>query len=396
MSTRQGWRNKPRRSDPRRAALVLAGGGVTGAAYEAGALLALEHLLDRSPVDFDAYLGISAGSVLSALLANGVAPVDMAATLADPEGRLFGYPASQLFRFDAKGTLRGVPRIAAEFLGLRSRRGSPADAAFGALDCLPEGFMSNEGVHEVVENAIAHNGGTNSFRELKKDLFVLAVDIDNGEVVAFGEPGWQDVPISRAVQASCAIPVFCRPVRIGDRHFVDGAVRKTAHLRRVIEDGATLVLCVNPMVPLGPLGGTRSVAHLLCETVRLTIHGRMQSALQSYAQEYPDTDVLVLEPSKEEVREAQVSLLRSSECPALVQLGYRSTVRRFRERADEWGRMLARHGVKMRDPFAIAEEVVLPAPPQPQAKVARRLDRSLQKLKGLLAARTAAASPDRA
>ena len=57
------------------------------------------------------------------------------------------------------------------------------------------------------------------------------------------------MPISRAVQASAALPGLFPPVEIGGRHFVDGALRKTLHPSEALDDGMRLVLCVNPIVP---------------------------------------------------------------------------------------------------------------------------------------------------
>ncbi|MGQ9490058.1 MAG: patatin-like phospholipase family protein [Anaerolineae bacterium] len=47
-------------------ALVLAGGGMTGAVYEIGALRAIDDLLvDRTVNDFDIYVGTSAGAIVA-------------------------------------------------------------------------------------------------------------------------------------------------------------------------------------------------------------------------------------------------------------------------------------------------------------------------------------------
>ena len=59
----------------KRLGIVCAGGGVTGAIYEIGALAALEDRLENvSITDFDVFVGVSAGAYISALLANGVTP----------------------------------------------------------------------------------------------------------------------------------------------------------------------------------------------------------------------------------------------------------------------------------------------------------------------------------
>src|SRR5512147_2583466 len=59
-------------------ALVLAGGGMTGAVYEIGALRAIDDLLiDRTVNDFDIYVGTSAGALVATFIANGLSPEEM-------------------------------------------------------------------------------------------------------------------------------------------------------------------------------------------------------------------------------------------------------------------------------------------------------------------------------
>ena len=68
-----------RRSRKRsKTALVLGGGGFTGAVYEIGALRALDLLaVNRTVNEFDIYVGTSAGSFVASLAANGVTPEEM-------------------------------------------------------------------------------------------------------------------------------------------------------------------------------------------------------------------------------------------------------------------------------------------------------------------------------
>src|ERR687883_353833 len=76
---------KPRgRRRQSKTALVLGGGGFTGAVYEIGALRALDLLsVNRSVNQFDVYVGTSAGALIASLVANGVTPEQMMRTVND-------------------------------------------------------------------------------------------------------------------------------------------------------------------------------------------------------------------------------------------------------------------------------------------------------------------------
>ena len=74
----KGARRGRARKRPSKTALVLGGGGFTGGVYEIGALRALDLLATNSTVnEFDVYVGTSAGSFVSSLVANGVTPEEM-------------------------------------------------------------------------------------------------------------------------------------------------------------------------------------------------------------------------------------------------------------------------------------------------------------------------------
>ena len=63
---------------------MLGGGGFTGGVYQIGALRALDLLSsNRSVNQFDIYVGTSAGSLIAALVANGVTPEQMMRTVND-------------------------------------------------------------------------------------------------------------------------------------------------------------------------------------------------------------------------------------------------------------------------------------------------------------------------
>ncbi|MGQ9490059.1 MAG: patatin-like phospholipase family protein [Anaerolineae bacterium] len=123
------------------------------------------------------------------------------------------------------------------------------DALWSLTDVLPARLYDGMALESYMRRALASYGGANDFRALKKGLFIIATDLDSGQRVVFGTDENSDVPILLAVAASTALPMLYKPVRIGDHEYVDGGMRGTASLDIAIEHGATLVVCINPLVP---------------------------------------------------------------------------------------------------------------------------------------------------
>jgi NTE family protein len=74
----------------------------------------------------------------------------------------------------------------------------------------------------------------------------VTTDTRSAKRVVFGREGSPEAELSKAVAASCAIPGFYRPVRIGDRHYVDGGVCSASNLDLLKDAGLDLIVCLNP------------------------------------------------------------------------------------------------------------------------------------------------------
>lgn len=75
---------------------------------------------------------------------------------------------------------------------------------------------------------------------------MVAVDLNNGEVVRFGGQGWDHVPIAKATQASAPLTGLYSPVAVRDRHVVDGTLRRTMHALVLLERNIDLLIGFNP------------------------------------------------------------------------------------------------------------------------------------------------------
>ena len=386
-------RRRARRRPASRIALVCAGGGVTGAVYEIGCLRALEELLDRSLTDLDTYVGVSGGAFVSALLANGFSPREMYDAVTAPGKGGVADPTGALFRLDVREfwrRSRHAPRVlATAALSLFSGEGRNwSDVAWALFELLPAGLLDNSGLEEYLARAFAARGRPNDFDSLPRPLHVVAVDLDGGEAVDFGPGGDTSVTVSKAVQASTALPGLYRPVRIAGRDYVDGGVKKTAHINLAIANGADLVICVNPIVPLDNRAGalranlsTKGVTYVLDQVMRIALHGRMQYGLERYRLEHPEVDILLLEPTRDDLRMFSYNIMRYSARRVLAAHAYRSTLDAFTAREAEYRALLARHGLRLRDP---RRAPAAPVPGPFRSGVARALSDSLDALSSAL------------
>src|SRR6266705_5071118 len=259
-------RRRAREKRRKKVALVCAGGGVTGAIYEMGCLRALDELLDRSVLDLDLYVGISGGAFVSSLLTGGVSPREMYDEVTSQARVPFGMATAPIYRLGALEFLKRsvhAPLVLAKAL-VTSSTGEGrnwSDLIWSLFEILPAGLMETSGIREYLHELFLSRDRPDRFPDLPRQLFIVAVDLDTGEAVAFGSEGHRDVPVSQAVQASIALPGLYRPVRIAGRDYVDGGVKKTAHINLAIQNGADLVICINPIVPIDNRSGALS-SHL--------------------------------------------------------------------------------------------------------------------------------------
>ncbi len=350
-------------------ALALAGGGPLGAMYEIGVLMALDEALDGLNLnDMDIYVGVSAGSFLTAGLANQLTPTEIYRMFIDNELRTAGQGAlkPELFLKPAwreyGRRLKSVPGLAA--LGLMRFLASPIRRttieSFAPLfRAIPAGLFDNEGISRFLMQAFNQPGRTNDFRQLKRKLYSVAVDLDTGRAVTFGGPGYDHVPISKAVQASSALPGLFPPVEVEGQYYVDGALKKTLHASLALEDGAELVIGVNPLVPFdGDAARRRGRAEMekliegglpvvLSQTFRTIIHSRMHTGLAKYASKYKNASIVLFEPGTDDPEMFFTNLFSYASRKRVCEHAYQRTRADLLKRRYELEPALARFGISL-------------------------------------------------
>jgi NTE family protein len=399
-----------RAANPRpKIALALAGGGPLGAIYEIGALCALEESLNGLDLTrLQHYVGVSSGGFIAAGLANGMTPRELCTAFieepTEPPGDSFD--PSWLMRpaygeFASRAALWPGLLVSALW-HLAAGRKTLMRALEHLGPGLPTGVFANDQIHAALAALFSKPGRSNDFRQLRTQLTLVATDLDTGEAAPFGRPGWDHVPISRAVQASAALPGLFPPVAIDGGHYVDGALKKTLHASVALEDGLDLLLCLNPLVPFDATaprlpdtphltGGAQPIPRIvegglpavLSQTFRSLIHSRMVLGMKQYERSYPHTDIILIEPDHQDPELYLANTFSYTQRRHVAEHAYQQTRHLLRSPSAGLAAKLLRHGITLHHAALDDTHRQLCAPPAPPARLgqaARRLDAVLDDL----------------
>ena len=328
-----------------------------GAVYEIGALAAVEEAIPG--LNFCAaqsYVGVSAGAFIAAGLANNITPREFVRLFID-ETQADGFDPGAMLRpnfneFSMRA--RRLPPLVASAAWNYATKPNGLMASFRRVGkALPTGVFSTKQAEHYLEQLLAKEGRTNDFRKLKTKLRVVATDLDTGDAVEFGGAGLADVPISKAVLASSALPGLFPPAEIGGRHYVDGALKKTMHASVPLEDGVKLLFCFNPIVPLNTSeskGKTRKLTDtglpgVLAQTMRSLIHSRMSVGMARYKTAYLDADLILFEPDHGDDELFFINIFATSGRRRLCEHAYRATRAQLWQRRHELAPILKKHGL---------------------------------------------------
>ena len=215
-------------------------------------MAALEEATGWDPRSAEIVVGTSAGSITSAMLRAGLPASDLRAI---SENKPLSGEGARLAELGRPHRPRTQPL---QFLGMRpladplalleafTHPGSHHPLSLVAA-LMPAGTVSTEAISAGL-NAVFADGWPHD------PMWLCAVDLRSGKRVVFGEEGAPAARVGDAVAASCAIPGYFRPVRIGGRRYIDGGVRSMVNLDLLAGLDLDLVIVSSPMSQeAGPL-----------------------------------------------------------------------------------------------------------------------------------------------
>jgi len=365
--SRTGARRRQARS---KAALVLGGGGFTGGVYEIGALRALDLLsVNRTVNEFDVYVGTSVGAFLAAAVANGVTPEEMMRVIVQegatpfPEPRVGMMLKPNYREIFTKGLL--IPYRFARLLRTLARdfgQVSTVDLVLGLAEALPSGLYSGDGIESYTHTVLSDPDRVDDFRLLPTELYLAATDLDTCERIVFGAEDWDDVPISKAVLASTALPMLYKPVKLKDRELVDGGILSTTNVDIAVQAGAKFIVVVNPLVPyvndfekrIPTLTGSRArrvsdmgFPQIGYQTFKLLAYQRLHELARRWEDRYPGVDIILIEPEPNDELMFQTSIMNYTSRVDVARHGFQSVTLKLAHDYAQFKQVCARHGIEI-------------------------------------------------
>ncbi len=379
--------------------LVLAGGAVAGGAFKAGGLRALESALVRRQSaagawrpfglnDFDVFVGLSAGSVLAAVLSAGIPPDEIVRIISGTSEKYESFRVAHFMRPD----LSTVPHRLAGFFARQNElftnwlSGATNPALGGRFTIpqklirmvdatsrqLPTGLFDPRALADYLrrnmERARIVDDFATAARQTGRELYLTATDLNRGRLIVFGhdEP-YSKVPISQAIAASCALPLWYRPMAIENPladqpgeparlDLADGGLMRTANVRVAVEKGCRLVVCYNPFTHIRYDRAGRSLAEhgpvaIASQSVRTMIGARLAIAKELlFHDPNVKADIVFIEPAEDDYAFFQMGALNFWSKNRAAQHGFVAVGTALDASYDLLHGVFLRHGIELRPP----------------------------------------------
>ncbi len=261
--------------------LVLGGGGITGAAFQFGALLTLQLATGWDPNRAEVVIGTSCGALTGAMVRGNQLNLETFVGHAQTRDDVSQALRDRVFRrVRPTGTMRWLRR--GVLPGLRRPDlslvlGSPA-------------IYTTLGLADWVSDAL----GSTANRWPDHPTVIVAYDLAQRSRTPFGTEAAPPAQLRNAVAASAAVPGIFQPVLIRDRWYVDGGLASGTSIDLVLgsEQPLDLIVVIAPLAAAERRPGARFYEDIFDRFGRTAL----EAEVALVKEHWPEVDFLVLRP----------------------------------------------------------------------------------------------------
>jgi len=353
-------------------ALILCGGGLTGAFYEMGALAALNDFFyeDEFNVNkFDIYIGVSAGSILASVIANQISAKEIYKGILSGGDNPFNFRREDIYGPSFFGGLKllwtlgiNIPVSALFQIIQQHKHFTLVELADIIQEKLPSGIFSLKRMQRFLEKNFKQHQIAQDFRKVERELYIPATHVDTGERWVFGEKGLDHISIPDAITASSSIPMFFTPHKIEGYEFFDGTIGNIGHLDVAIRHGADLIFVISPTIPLyndlkrvciPSLHGKRCATisekglfYIWRQSRKTEAHHTLLQEIDNTRHKHKGVDIVLIKPEATQVDMFLHAPMSFSAKIKIINYAYNSTIRFLKEDMQHINVIMKKHHLK--------------------------------------------------
>lgn len=176
------------------------------------------------------------------------------------------------------------------------------------------------------ERYFRENLPVNDFNKLPIPVYVSVTNLSKHEGKLIG-PGKDDhIPISKAIVASCCIPMLFRPVEIDGDFYVDGEIKRPLSVNEAMDLGAEVVIVSDIYTPNIKDIGNSGMFNIADQITSMVLGDKSHRGIAICKSRYPDRQIILISPPV-----GDISALNTYAYEKLMNTGYNTAIRVLRE-----------------------------------------------------------------
>ena len=187
---------------------------------------------------------------------------------------------------------------------------------------IKSGFFDTAGGEEFFRKTLA----INDFDKLDTPLYISVTNLNTNSGVLFGPNIEPKISISKAIIASCCVPILFRPVKINGHYYVDGEIKRPMSIQSAVDFGADVVIVSDMYAPCVKDIGTSNMFNIAGQIANMMLEDKSYRGIQFCKVRYPDKQIILVSPAT-----GDLSAFSTGSYERLVNAGYNAAIKAFQD-----------------------------------------------------------------